>query len=88
MLSLTIARSALWRRRPSALLLAATLVAALSPLVSGPAGARVRGASAPAQGYWLVGADGGIFTYGNSRFHGSTGHIRLNQPVVGMTAVR
>ncbi len=36
------------------------------------------------QGYWLVAADGGIFTYGNAVFHGSLGSIRLNQPVVGM----
>ncbi|MGH2720619.1 MAG: metallophosphoesterase family protein [Actinomycetota bacterium] len=37
-------------------------------------------------GYWLVASDGGIFSYGNARFHGSTGNIRLNQPIVGMAA--
>jgi hypothetical protein len=37
-------------------------------------------------GYWLVAADGGIFTFGGARFFGSTGAIRLNQPVVGMAA--
>ena len=26
-------------------------------------------------GYWLVGADGGVFTFGNARFYGSTGGI-------------
>jgi Calx-beta domain-containing protein len=36
------------------------------------------------QGYWFVAADGGIFTYADSKFYGSTGAIRLNQPVVGM----
>ena len=36
------------------------------------------------QGYTLVGADGGIFNFGNSRFHGSTGGMKLNQPVIGM----
>ena len=36
------------------------------------------------QGYWFVAADGGIFSFGQGRFHGSTGAIRLNQPVVGM----
>jgi Domain of unknown function (DUF4185) len=38
------------------------------------------------QGYWLVGSDGGIFTYGDADFYGSTGAIRLNQPIVGMAA--
>jgi hypothetical protein len=35
-------------------------------------------------GYWLVAADGGIFTYGDAQFHGSTGSLRLNKPIVGM----
>jgi hypothetical protein len=38
------------------------------------------------QGYWLDATDGGIFTYGNAQFYGSTGSIHLNQPVVGMAA--
>src|SRR5690349_16333 len=37
-----------------------------------------------AQGYWLVASDGGIFSYGSSSFHGSTGNIVLNKPIVGM----
>ena len=37
-------------------------------------------------GYWLVASDGGIFTFGDARFHGSTGGIRLNKPIVGMAA--
>jgi ribosomal protein L24E len=37
-------------------------------------------------GYWLVARDGGIFAFGDARFYGSTGNIRLNQPIVGMTA--
>ncbi|HET7719367.1 MAG TPA: Calx-beta domain-containing protein, partial [Acidimicrobiales bacterium] len=36
------------------------------------------------QGYWFVAADGGIFSYGDSKFRGSTGATKLNQPVVGM----
>ncbi|MBW3650323.1 MAG: hypothetical protein KY458_07125 [Actinobacteria bacterium] len=36
------------------------------------------------QGYTLVGGDGGIFNFGNSRFHGSTGNLKLNEPVIGM----
>ena len=33
-------------------------------------------------GYWLVGSDGGVFSFG-APFFGSTGGIRLNQPVRG-----
>ena len=36
------------------------------------------------KGYWLVAWDGGIFTFGDARFHGSTGAMHLNRPVVGM----
>jgi hypothetical protein len=35
-------------------------------------------------GYWLVASDGGIFAFGDAGFHGSTGNIALNRPVVGM----
>ena len=36
-------------------------------------------------GYWLVGSDGGIFTFGTAQFYGSTGNLHLNRPVVGIT---
>jgi hypothetical protein len=36
------------------------------------------------QGYWLDATDGGIFTYPNNTFYGSTGSIKLNKPMVGM----
>jgi hypothetical protein len=36
-------------------------------------------------GYWLVGSDGGIFTFGSAPFYGSTGALTLQRPVVGMT---
>jgi hypothetical protein len=36
------------------------------------------------QGYWLLGRDGGIFSFGDARFLGSTGGTRLNRPVVTM----
>ncbi len=36
-------------------------------------------------GYWLVGSDGGIFTFGDAQFYGSTGALHLNRPVVGIT---
>ena len=35
-------------------------------------------------GYWLVASDGGIFSFGDAAFHGSTGAIVLNKPIVGM----
>ena len=35
-------------------------------------------------GYWLLGRDGGIFTYGGAKFYGSTGGMHLNKPVNGM----
>jgi SpoIID/LytB domain protein len=37
-------------------------------------------------GYWVVAPDGGVFAFGEAKFYGSTGNIRLNQPVVGMGA--
>jgi hypothetical protein len=36
------------------------------------------------RGYWLVASDGGIFTFGDARYLGSTGGIQLNRPIVGM----
>ncbi len=36
------------------------------------------------RGYWLVGSDGGIFTFGSALFYGSTGSLRLQRPVVGI----
>ncbi len=35
-------------------------------------------------GYYMVGADGGVFSFGDARFHGSTGGLHLNRPVVGI----
>jgi hypothetical protein len=37
-----------------------------------------------AHGYWLVGSDGGIFTFGGAQFYGSTGALKLERPVVGI----
>jgi subtilisin family serine protease len=61
---------------------------------TGPAPTAVPPASSPAptppaatpgrNGYWLVASDGGVFTFGDARFLGSTGNIRLNKPIVGM----
>ena len=35
-------------------------------------------------GYWMVATDGGMFSFGDAAFLGSTGDIRLNSPIVGM----
>jgi len=40
--------------------------------------------SAPTRGYWFVAGDGGIFSFGDATFAGSTGNLKLNQPIVGM----
>jgi hypothetical protein len=37
------------------------------------------------RGYWLVGSDGGIFSFGTAAFHGSMGGVVLQRPVVGIT---
>ncbi|MDQ1396319.1 MAG: hypothetical protein QOG64_1578, partial [Acidimicrobiaceae bacterium] len=36
------------------------------------------------RGYWLVARDGGVFTFGQARFFGSTGSMVLNKPVLAM----
>jgi hypothetical protein len=46
--------------------------------------AEAAGPAAPASGYWLVASDGGIFAFGDAPFHGSTGALKLNRPIVGM----
>jgi hypothetical protein len=37
-------------------------------------------------GYWLVASDGGIFSFGDAAYEGSTGAVHLNKPIVGMAA--
>ena len=55
--------------------------------VSNPNAPVVGLAAAPdGGGYWLVAADGGIFSYGDAAFFGSVGSLHLNAPVVGMAA--
>jgi ribosomal protein L24E len=41
--------------------------------------------ASPGHGYWLVGSDGGIFSFGSANFYGSTGGMTLNRPVVGIS---
>ena len=60
---------------------AATLLLLLLPSVQRPVESQTAG-----NGYWLVASDGGIFSFGNAGFFGSTGAIRLNQPIVSMAS--
>ena len=45
-----------------------------------------RAPSTPAKGYYLAASDGGVFTFGNLPYCGSTGGIVLAKPIVGMAA--
>ena len=78
----------------STALAAAVLLAGLLPIagpVTGPAQATdgraaavgTAAAAAPS-GCWMVASDGGIFSFGDAKFHGSTGAVKLNQPITGM----
>jgi len=49
-------------------------VAATTGIDSSPSGA----------GYRLIGADGGVFAFGDDPFHGSMGGLTLNAPVIGI----
>ena len=39
-------------------------------------------------GYWMVGRDGGIFSFGDAGFYGSAGGVPLNTPIVGISAIQ
>jgi hypothetical protein len=43
-------------------------------------------ATTDGQGYWVVASDGGIFTFGDAPFYGSTGGQPLDAHIVGMAA--
>jgi hypothetical protein len=62
---------------------AAACVAVGDNVVTGVTTGAVVSLSKP-QGYWLVGSDGGIFSFGSALFHGSTGSLTLQRPVVGI----
>jgi hypothetical protein len=36
------------------------------------------------QGYWIVGSDGGVFTYGDAQFYGSLGDTDLDAPITDL----
>ena len=50
------------------------------------AGSAGEGGGTSGLGYWLVASDGGVFSFGDATFHGSTGAMRLNKPVVGIAS--
>src|ERR1700761_1389985 len=64
--------------------LPALMVTPLS-VSNGASGASVGQAVTPdGRGYWLVASDGGIFSYGDTTYYGSTGGMDLNKPIVAM----
>jgi hypothetical protein len=73
-------RSAVARRGAALGLAALTVTAMVGTLVvRAPERANASGAA----GYWMVGADGGVFNYGEAPFYGSAGSVPLNSPIVG-----
>jgi hypothetical protein len=63
-------------------------VAAVGGGGTGGASARSSSVTVPlpgASGYWTVGGDGGVFSFGPN-FYGSTGNLKLNQPVFAITS--
>ena len=60
-----------------------------SPVLSGIQLSRpivAMAATPDGKGYWLVASDGGIFTFGDAPFLGSTGGVVLNKPIEAMGA--
>jgi hypothetical protein len=45
-------------------------------------------AASSASGYWAMGGDGGVFSFGGAQFYGSMGGVKLNKPIVGMAATK
>jgi len=56
------------------------------PATAAPAKAHSAPLTPSPPGYWSVASDGGVFSYGAASFHGSTGGMHLNAPIVGMAA--
>jgi hypothetical protein len=61
------------------------VIATAGPTVSNGSSSTFTDSYVPsARGYWLVGSDGGIFSFGQAQFYGSTGSLHLQRPVVGI----
>ncbi len=66
-----------------------TLGSGASPFATYQAVPALAGVAVPfslGRGYWLVASDGGVFSFGDAAFHGSTGSEVLNKPIVGLAA--
>ena len=61
-------------------------VAAINAVGTGPSSIASNSVTPIFHGYWLVASDGGIFSFGDASFYGSTGNIVLNKPIVGMAS--
>jgi hypothetical protein len=72
------------RRAALAVVMAALALTAFTTMAA--VKARPAGAAGSTPGYWLVGSDGGIFSFGGTPFYGSAGSLPLRQPIVGMAA--
>jgi hypothetical protein len=57
-----------------------------SSLMVSPDSGQVGRLAASGPGYRMVASDGGIFSFGDAGFFGSTGALPLNRPIVGMAA--
>jgi len=89
LIAATIDSPARAARRPSPLVEGSTLTpqAGQAPQPATSNYPIVGGAGTPSgKGYWAVASDGGVFSFGDAAFHGSTGNLRLNRPIVGMAA--
>jgi len=53
-------------------------VSLMGPHIGEPA------ASTDQHGYWLVGSDGGVFSFGSARFYGSVAGLQLQAPMIGI----
>jgi hypothetical protein len=58
------------------------MVSAPIPNLNAP----IVGIAAASSGWWMTGADGGIFTFHGAPFFGSLGALHLNAPIVGIAA--
>ena len=61
-------------------------VTAVNTAGAGPPSAATTPVRPNPTGYWMVGTDGGIFSFGHNGFFGSTGAMHLNAPIVGMAS--
>ena len=61
------------------------VLGAIAPSSNRAGGATPAPRTPSVSAYWVVASDGGVFSFGGAGFYGSTGGIRLNRPMVGMT---